>query len=224
MKADIESCEKDIIRDKLAKLLMVFEVPKDAMWLCETSRGVLNFIKHEDGETYFKRANTTFPWAKLRRPQDDLSVEQDINLRSIEIPRKEKEVPKHPDTKPRVKVQNGIAPHEGHEINMVMWGMKPLASIEFHKQPNQFKRAIKLSHILSVCHQDLGSLTVTLPENAHLHETFKLLSSPKASVIVRSKEEKHRLLGRLFGYTEDQINDFIKSDMQCACGQCRFES
>lgn len=126
--------------------------------------------------------------------------------------------------KPRVKVQNGVAPHEGHEINMVMWGMKPLASIEFNKQPNQFSRAIKLSHILSVRHQDLGSLTVTLPENSHLHETFKLLSSPKVPVIVRSKEEKHRLLGRLFGYTEEQINEFIKSDMQCACGQCRFES
>lgn len=117
-----------------------------------------------------------------------------------------------------------IAPHEGNEINMVMWGMKPLASIEFDKQPVQFDRAIELENVLSVCHQEVGLLTVTLPENSHLHETFKLLSSPKASVIVRSKEEKHRLLGRLFGYTEDQIEEFIKSDMQCACGQCRFES
>lgn len=127
-------------------------------------------------------------------------------------------------SKPRVKVQNCVAPHEGHEINMVMWGIKPLASIEFDKQPLQFKRAIELRQVLSVCDQEVGLITVTLPENSHLHETFKLLSSPKASVIVRSKEEKHRLLGRLFGYTEEQINEFIKSEMQCACGQCRFES
>ncbi|QPI17675.1 hypothetical protein vBAmePR8F_gp15 [Alteromonas phage vB_AmeP_R8W] len=118
-----------------------------------------------------------------------------------------------------------IAPHEGRELEMVMNGIKPLASIEKDKQPEQFERALQLANVLSVTvvlHSD-NLLTVTRKENEKLHGTFALLNSPKAAIVVRSKEEKSRLLGRLFGYSEEDIDEFIAADMQCACGQCKFE-
>jgi len=115
-----------------------------------------------------------------------------------------------------------IAPHENIELEYVMVGLKPLASLEKDKQPDQFERALKLKHVASVMQHDENLLTVTRRENSHLHEVFKLLSSERASVIVRSAEEKHRLLGRLFGYSETDIDEFIAAGLDCACGQCEW--
>ena len=116
-----------------------------------------------------------------------------------------------------------IAPHEGCELEYVMLGIKPLASLEKSKQPEQFDLALKLHYAVSVMRHTEDLITVTRKENANLHNIFALLTSSKATIVVRSKAEKHRLLGRLFGYTEEQIEDFIKADMQCACGQCKWD-
>lgn len=118
-----------------------------------------------------------------------------------------------------------IAPHEGREIEMVMNGIKPLASIEKSKQPEMFEKALALSDMIDivVVLHDKGHLTITRKENEKLHGVFSLLCSPKAAMVVRSQAEKSRLLGRLFGYSEEDIDEFIAADMQCACGQCKFE-
>lgn len=116
-----------------------------------------------------------------------------------------------------------IAPHKGEELNYVMLGLKPLASIEYSKQPDMFARALALKHVVNVRVHSNTHVTVTLEENKHLHDTFALLTSAKAAQIVRSKEEKQRLLGRLFGYSEKQIDDFIKLNIQCNCVCCDFQ-
>ena len=118
-----------------------------------------------------------------------------------------------------------IAPHEGKELEYVMNGIKPLASIDYNKQPELFYRALQLRHQLSIrYHYNDSLITITKPENSKLHGTFELLMSSKASMVVKSKEEKQRLLGRLFGYTEEDIDEFIAQDIGCACGQCHWDT
>ena len=116
-----------------------------------------------------------------------------------------------------------IAPHEGKELEYVVNGIKPLASIDANKQPELFKRAIKMRNVISVCYHNHELITITRKENQQLHATFALLTSSKASIVVRSKAEKHRLLGRLFGYSEEDIDAFIKEDIQCECVQCKWD-
>jgi len=115
-----------------------------------------------------------------------------------------------------------VAPHEGKELEYVSLGIKPLASLEFSKDPKQYTKALKLLNVLSVYKQTDDLITITRKENASLHGVFKVLTSHKAHLLVRSEQEKHRLLGRLFGYSEEDIDAFIKSDLKCACGQCKF--
>lgn len=117
-----------------------------------------------------------------------------------------------------------IAPHEGKELEYVVNGIKPLASIEASKQPELFERAIALRNVISVHYHNHELITITRKENSNLHRTFALLTSPQASIVVRSKEEKQRLLGRLFGYSEEDIDEFIKQDLGCACGQCDWDT
>ena len=115
-----------------------------------------------------------------------------------------------------------VAPHKGRELEYVAMGIKPLASLEFSKDPEQYNKALDLVHIWSVCKQTDDLITITRKENAHLHSVFKLLTSNKAYILVKSEHEKHRLLGRLFGYSEEDIDKFINADLKCACGQCKF--
>lgn len=117
-----------------------------------------------------------------------------------------------------------IAPHEGRELEYVANGIKPLALLNRNKQPEQYGRAMDLQHVLVIQRQGVDEITITKKENVHLHNVYALLCSPKAAIVVRSAEEKHRMLGRLFGYSEEQIDAFIKADMKCACGQCSFDS
>lgn len=115
-----------------------------------------------------------------------------------------------------------IAPHEGRELEYVANGIKPLALINRAKQPEQYGRAMDLQHVLVIRRQNNDEITITTKANEKLHDTYALLNSPQAAVIIRSVEDKHRMLGRLFGYSEEQIDAFIKADMKCACGNCTF--
>jgi hypothetical protein len=115
-----------------------------------------------------------------------------------------------------------IAPHEGKEIQLVLEGVKPLATIDKDKDPEQYRRAF-LTIDLAIDRQGEGLISITRMENTHLHAVFKLLSTTRANVLVRTPEEKHRLLGRLFGYNEEDIDDFINAGLKCACGQCKWE-
>ena len=116
-----------------------------------------------------------------------------------------------------------VAPHQGREIEYVMNGIKPLATIDINKDPEQYKKAQDLHYQLKVSYE--GSLAIiTQPENYWMHDLFRVLSTKKANVLIKTPEEKHRLLGRLFGYSEEDIDDFINAGLECACGQCAWEN
>lgn len=119
---------------------------------------------------------------------------------------------------------NKIAPHEGRELWMVLAGVKPFAIIDRRKSVEQYKSLqILLENIwlpLYVVYKNDYEVAVTLTENKKLHEQYDLLMSPKAAQVIRSKEDHQRAMGKLFGYTDEEIEAFIKSSINCDCPQC----
>ena len=116
-----------------------------------------------------------------------------------------------------------VAPHEGDELTLVMMGVKPAAIIEYQKQPEMYDKAQELCHTISVHQLEVGVISVTQRKNANLHSIIELLGSSRAKLIVRSKEEKQRMLGRILGYSEEQIDEFIKNPPECNCRWCAYE-
>lgn len=104
-----------------------------------------------------------------------------------------------------------IAPHEGKEIALVTSGFKPLGSISAQ---------YALSNALKPLYTRVIGDSVYFALNEQPLDTYEFLMSPSASLILKSKQEHQRLLGRLFGYTEDEIDTFIEANLDCACGNC----
>ena len=94
-------------------------------------------------------------------------------------------------------------------------GTKPLGSVPLDGKDS---RAV-LNSARLYTHVKAGVLYFALtqgPLNA-----FKFLTSETAKLIIKSKEEHHRAMGRLFGYTEEEINAFIQTaDIDCDCIAC----
>jgi hypothetical protein len=107
-----------------------------------------------------------------------------------------------------------IAPHEGRELDLVMLGTKPLGSC---KAGSPLATVILGSTDLYSFVRE-GNIYFALTQ-APIN-MYKLLNSSTAALVVRSKQEHNRLVGRLFGYTEEEIDVFIESNLDCACGDC----
>jgi hypothetical protein len=119
-----------------------------------------------------------------------------------------------------------VAPHENNEVRLVLGGFKPLATIEKDKDPIGYALAIALSgtgslakHIVKSTDCPSGEVVITKPINAHLIVLYmELLANGVKQYGIK---EYHRRMGRLFGYTEDDINTFIEADIHCECSKCR---
>ncbi len=115
-----------------------------------------------------------------------------------------------------------IAPHLNSEVRLVLGGHKPLASIEKDKDPYGYSLAIALSGTgaLSIAWPESGNEVVfTLPsKKAWIEHYFWLL---KNGVKLLGVKEYHRRMGKVFGYTDEDIEAFIKSDIHCECNKCR---
>ena len=108
-----------------------------------------------------------------------------------------------------------IAPHRGRELRLVLDGTKPLGSIPMDHEdaPAVFRGVGMYTYIRA------GIVYFALtqePINA-----YKFLNSSASKIIIRSRPEHNRLMGRLFGYTEEEIDVFIESNLDCACGDCK---
>lgn len=107
-----------------------------------------------------------------------------------------------------------IAPHVNSELDLVLAGDKPLGSVPMGSvtagivfESNQIHTFVKDNNVYF-------ALTEA-PINA-----YKFLNSSAAALVVRSRQEHQRLTGRLFGYTEEQINTFIEANIGCRCRDC----
>lgn len=107
-----------------------------------------------------------------------------------------------------------IAPHKGREILGVLNGTKPLGSIS--TSSSDAREVLDSKMCTFIKDGELYFALTEAPINA-----YKFLDSSASAQVVRSKQEHQRLMGRLFGYTEDEIDEFIRMDFDCACGNCK---
>lgn len=119
-----------------------------------------------------------------------------------------------------------IAPHEGDEIGLVLGGVKPLASIEHGKNPELYATAI-LMGLAGLLRYRVGptvdcadgEVVFCLPHNKHVLDEYDALR--QHGVKDYGIKEYHRRMGRLYGYSEADIEAFIESDIDCDCDKCR---
>ena len=121
-----------------------------------------------------------------------------------------------------------IAPHERNEVRLVLGQLKQLATIEKKKDPIGYAMAISMSgtgalvaHAQPTKDCPEGEVVFTLPKNKNLIRWY--LHLLRHGVAAYGIKEYHRHMGRLFGYTHEDIEAFIEADIHCDCSKCRGE-
>ena len=87
-----------------------------------------------------------------------------------------------------------------------------------------YNKAVELSNVIQV--RDIGENDIVVIRNDAdygILDTIEQLGSPQANLIVGSKEEKQRMLGRILGYKQEDIDEFVKNPPDCDCRWCRYE-
>ena len=118
-----------------------------------------------------------------------------------------------------------VAPHEHCEVRLVAAGTKPLATIEKRKQPILYSIATALAStgmLVAVFHKSTdspeGEVIITAPRNRGLIKTY--LELLRTGVSDFGVKEYHRRMGRLYGYSEEDIEAFIAAEVHCTCAKC----
>jgi len=115
-----------------------------------------------------------------------------------------------------------IAPHEGRELELVIAGIKPLALIEDSKQPiiaNMLRGELPrmLFPELHIVKREKEVLITKKGNefNIALYEGLLHLHRSR-----RSDKDYTIAMGKLFGYTEEEIKAFLEGDLKCNCEKC----
>ena len=115
-----------------------------------------------------------------------------------------------------------VAPHEGmNEIDMVLSGLKPIAVIELRKNPTEYWRGIGINgasdqHVRTVARVDETSgaeLIISL--------SWQLIDQYLGLMAMPASNERTRKIGKLFGYTDADIQAFIDNPPACDCSKCQ---
>ena len=121
--------------------------------------------------------------------------------------------------------QGSVAPHENREVELVLGGLKPLASVEHDKDPETYVKAILLGlagmltyTVSPTMDSKSGEVVFALPSNKHLLETYKRLL--KGGIDAVGAEVYHRSMGKLFGYSDADVDAFLASSLECNCEKC----
>ncbi len=119
-----------------------------------------------------------------------------------------------------------IAPHVNNEVRLVLAGSKPLATIERSKDENNYALAVSLSNaglLVGRCQptedSPTGEILIVKPSNRSLvHQYDELQANGIRKVGIK---QYHREMGKLFGYTPEDIEDFINAEIDCNCTKCK---
>lgn len=118
--------------------------------------------------------------------------------------------------------EDNLAPHGGRELSMILNGEKPLAYLE-RVEGKEFMYDLVIDiwfeNIFEVAFIEPDGIAFTLPKNKDLLEDYKKLLS--GETVVENNHEYQRLMGRLFGYSEEDIEAFIKQEIKCDCINCK---
>lgn len=108
-----------------------------------------------------------------------------------------------------------IAPDQGREIDLVLSGDKPLAVIEKRKDPEQYSRALQLGGVYRVIPRfgSEGLEVMVALDYATIDGYLTALAMPDG-------DAKTWCLGRLFGYSDEDIAEFITNPPACDCSKC----
>ena len=114
-----------------------------------------------------------------------------------------------------------VAPHEGRELLLVKAGTKPLGVLEKTKRQDTYSlllgQGTKLYPELSFQFTQ-DEVVFTLLENKDLILYYNLLvgSSPE----FKATKTYNRYMGKLFGYSDEDIEEFINNPPDCTCEKC----
>ena len=111
-----------------------------------------------------------------------------------------------------------VAPHEHQEIALVLGGVKPLATVEHDKDPEQYVQAILLGlagmlryEVAPTADCPNGEVVFSLPSNGGLIPEYRYLVL--CGVEEHGLREYHRKMGRMFGYAPEDIEAFIAAEI-----------
>lgn len=115
-----------------------------------------------------------------------------------------------------------IAPHEGQELDRVIAGTKPMGSLPFTKYVEQMRNAkIHRPFVVDMMKTPEGDLVVTFAiQRMVLQQYRELVSQSEMLLVQHGLEWYQRKMGNLFGYTNDEIDAFVKVDVACDCVNC----
>lgn len=118
-----------------------------------------------------------------------------------------------------------VAPHQHNEVRLVMNGRKPLATIEFEKDSSGYAMAVCLisagmlrGSVRPTEDCAMGEVVFTLPLYHYMIDEYNELL--RDGIQRLGLKGYHRRMGQLFGYTSEDIEAFIASEINCECAKC----
>jgi hypothetical protein len=120
-----------------------------------------------------------------------------------------------------MNTKKDIAPHEGNELDMILAGTKVFAVLSATKHDKLIERC-------KACLRVLGGWNYTrtlyrvfsVAGGDHNSFYLHLVNNKNRYIEIFGIEMYQRSMGKLFGYTDEQINSFIASDIDCTCDNC----
>jgi hypothetical protein len=110
-------------------------------------------------------------------------------------------------------VNPNLGPHEGKELAMLLDGVKPAALVSEAIYKKHFKKHVDDGTLIAKEFTDRDSfveMIVALPgEEQRVERLIKLLTMSEEDVDKLGIERYSAQLGRLFGYTKEQVRAFL---------------
>lgn len=114
-----------------------------------------------------------------------------------------------------------IAPHQGRELALVLAGTKPMGSLQFVQYVDQM-RSMKISKpfVVDTVHTPDGMFVIFSLDGDILKKYRELLLNERA-LAENGLEWYQRSMGKLFGYTEEEVDAFVSKEFKCNCANCK---
>jgi len=113
-----------------------------------------------------------------------------------------------------------IAPHEGNELDMLLAGTKKFAVLEKWKHHGQVQRLANLQYSTGIKWEidyKRNEVLVWVGDGHYTALEYKLLLVNRD---LFSKQEFQYKMGKIFGYSDEEIEGFINNPPDCNCTKC----
>jgi hypothetical protein len=124
-------------------------------------------------------------------------------------------------------MNNSTAPHAGQEANLILSGLKHFAVVEYAKDPTQFDYVVASQEFTSYI---VGTID-TLEVQFHLKDSLlgkslcaeyqELIALSSSKIAEFGLEWYQREMGRIFGYSQTDIDNFVNGSIKCNCTKCK---